>query len=207
MKKLLKIGCLSIFAIVAAFVIIGIMVDDDSPTYEPKEITESENKPSKPILTDSIWKTIIPDDFRVDSDEFKKTSFYYHPLTPKYINIDWIYPYIGKNGRDIYLRLKLQYEDDDWLFINKVQFLIDGEVIDFADGSFERDNDGGRIWEWGDLPVRSSTINILSRIADSKSTKVRYTGSQYHNDREITSREKKVIKETLAVYNKSKEYR
>lgn len=207
MKKALKIGCLSILAIVVLLFIIGIMVDDDSSTTEPKEITETEKRPPKPILTDSIWKTIVPNDFRVNSDEFKKTSFYSHPLTPRYNNVDWIFPYIGKNGNNVYLRLKLQYEDDDWLFINKVQFLIDGEVFDFANGNFERDNDGGRIWEWADMSVSNNTIAILSMIADGNSAKVRYTGNKYYDDRTITSREKKVIKETLEVYRKSTQYR
>jgi hypothetical protein len=207
MKKVLKYGCLSILGVVVLIVIVGVLITNDKSNNEAKEITKTEKKQSKPILTDSIWKTIVPNNFRVESDEFKKTSFYSHPLTPKYNNIDWIFPYIGKNGNNIYLRLKLQYEDDNWLFIKKVQFLIDGEVVDFASGNFDRDNDGGRIWEWADMSVGESTIKILEMISESSSAKVRYTGAQYYDDREITSREKRVIRQTLMVYNKSQEFK
>lgn len=210
MKKFLKIGCLGAIGLfVLVFVFIFFSTPDDNPSekldYSPQEVVQETTE--KPIMTDSIWSSIIGNKFRVDKDDFKKSAFYYHKSSPKYVNQNWIYPYLGKSENNIWLRLKLQYEADDWLFINKVQFLIDGEVIDYANGSFDRDNSGGRIWEWGDLKVDASGAAILHIIAESKVTKVRYTGNQYHNDRTITVREKKVMKETLATYLAAKEYK
>ncbi|MEL6919185.1 MAG: hypothetical protein AAFO99_15825 [Bacteroidota bacterium] len=208
MKQFLKIGCLAIVGIFVMFVVIGYFIGDDSnEKLKPEIKADNMEIIEKPMLTDSILNILVSGSFRADKDEFKKISFYYHNLTPKYINKDWVFPYIGKNESNVWMRFKMQYEDDDWLFINKVQFLIDGEPTDFASGSFKRDNNGGRIWEWGDIEVNEVMAIILRSIANSKEAKVRYTGNQYHNDRTITTREKKVMLETLAVYDSLNTYR
>lgn len=210
MKKLLKWGCFSFIGIFLLLLIIGLLTDSDldkeieSPEAK-KEIVET--VPEKTLLNDSIWNSIVPSNFRAEKDEFKKTAFYYHKLTPKYTNRNWLFPYIGRSENNVWLRFKMQYEAGDWLFIDKVQFLVDGDVLNYADGNFQRDNEGGRIWEWGDLEADPASILMLSRLADSKEAKVRYTGRQYHNDRTITSSEKKAIKETLELYYKAKEFR
>lgn len=207
MKKFLKIGCLVVILFAAFFFVLFLLMPDSTGNYEPRTVQTADTIPPKPKLNDSIWSTIVPKDFRANVDEFQKTAFYFHPLAPRYTNVNWIYPYIGKAGDRVYLRIKFQYKADDWLFINKVQFLIDGEVVDFSHGAFKRDHSGGEIWEWADLEVNPAVISVMKAIVASKSTKVRYTGNTYHKDREITAREKKAMKETLEVYEKARQFR
>ena len=137
--------------------------------------------------------------FKKTTDEFEGSSFYRDSRAPNYTNIDFIYPYIGEKGDRFWLRLKMQYEADDWLFIDNAIFLVDGEKYPVS-GNWERDNDGGRIWEWLDLPVEPSGVMLLEKIANSQTTKVRFVGNKYHNDRTLTKKEKDIIKNTLEIY-------
>lgn len=136
--------------------------------------------------------------FKVKKDEFEGNSFYRDPRTPYYADVNFIYPYIGEKNNNYWLRLKFQYTANDWLFINKGILLVDGDKFTIT-GKWERDNKSN-IWEWLDIAVGTSEEYILERIANSKSAKIRYEGTQYHNDRIITSKEKSIIKKTLDIY-------
>lgn len=140
--------------------------------------------------------------FRKIEDEFEGNTFYYDKRTPKYTNRNFIYPYIGKNGDHYWLRLRLQYASENWLFIKKGTLLIDGEKYTIT-GNWEKDHNSG-IWEWLDIEVKANQLRILNKIANSKSTKVRYEGTKYHDDRTITSKEKSIIRKTLEIYDSLK---
>lgn len=140
--------------------------------------------------------------FKKNEDEFEGSAFYSDPRTPKYANVNFIYPYIGKKENQYWLRLKFQYTSDDWLFIQNAILMIDGEKYTVT-GKWERDNNSD-IWEWLDLSAGENELYILEKLANSKDAKVRYEGRQYHDDRTITSKEKSIIKKTLEIYNNLK---
>jgi hypothetical protein len=137
--------------------------------------------------------------FKKNEDDFEGNVFYRDPRTPKYNNVNFIYPYIGKNSDQYWLRLNLQYASEDWLFINNAILMIDNEKFNVS-GKWERDNNSG-IWEWLDIPVDETEYIILKKIVNSKTAKVRYEGKQYHEDRNITEKEKSIIKKTLEIYD------
>lgn len=221
MKTFLKItgiGCLSIIGLFFLFVLIGILF---APKVESSKFSESSNSNTKTekkvdsaklariqFVNDSIGKAKQKRKenaerklkaFRKKEDEFEGTAFYKDYRAPKYTNINFIYPYIGQKGGSYWLRLQLQYAAENWLFIDRAIFLIDGEKYTIS-GNFERDN-STKIWEWLDIPVESKERIILDKIAKSKSAKVRYEGSKYYNDRVMTSKEKDIIKKTLEIYD------
>jgi hypothetical protein len=140
--------------------------------------------------------------FRKETDEFSGTTFYQEKRTPVYANRDFIYPYIGSQEGRYWLRLKFQYADDSWLFINTIKIKTDNNQYTIH-ANFERDNNT-EIWEWHDMSPSAQDIAMLRDISSSKKTMVRYVGSQYHDDRNITSREKDIIKKTLFVYDNLK---
>lgn len=220
MKKFFKIAGIGCLGIIGLFVISGILVGIFSSD------TETSNSTNKEIAAKEIDSVQIKENLRIkdsisivqkqkkdkaekalksfkkSEDEFKGNAFYRDPRTPYYANRNFIYPYIGQKGDNYWLRLKLQYASDNWLFINKGILLIDGEQYTI-NGSWERDNDS-EIWEWLDMQVGTNERIILDRLANSISAKVRYEGRQYHNDRTITSKEKSIIKKTLEIYDNLK---
>ncbi|TWP27070.1 hypothetical protein ETU09_08090 [Apibacter muscae] len=138
--------------------------------------------------------------FKLIKDEFKNINFYQDKLTPRYSNTNFIYPYIVENDSVYYLRMKFQYESDDWLFINKIYLNVNGKNVWSGEANFDRDNSGGRIWEWADLKIESSFIPALVLLSEAKTVKIRYEGDKYHDDRVLTDKEKKIISNTLNTY-------
>jgi len=138
-------------------------------------------------------------------DEFKGITLYKHPSQPAYTNSrSSIYAYIGKRAYgDPFLRLVTQYTDDEWLFVKKVQVNIDGEVLTLtvADGyRFEGDNGYGGIWEWKDELPNAAQVNIMRKIGEAKKVTIRYTGSQYYDEKWLQTKDIKALKEVLLAY-------
>jgi hypothetical protein len=221
MKKFLKIagiGCGSLIGLFLIIGVIGAIFSSDSETETTTENSETtikvvdsleikrqqKVKDSLALIAKAKREKAEKDlsSFKKKEDEFEGNTFYRDPRTPYYTNVNFIYPYIGQKDNDYWLRLKFQYAADDWLFINNGILLVDGEKYTIS-GNWERDNNSG-IWEWLDIPVRDTERLILERIANSKSAKIRYVGTQYHNDRTITNKEKSIIKKTLEIYDNLK---
>lgn len=216
MKKNFKFAAIGCGGIIAFAILVGILaaIFDPEDSNEKSSISkqdttldtlaiQKENQIADSIATVNKEKKLQAEadlkKFKKNTDEFEGSSFYRDPRTPNYTNVNFVYPYIGEKNNSYWLRLKMQYAADDWLFINKAIFLVDGETFPVT-GNWERDNSGGQIWEWIDMPVEESGIPLLQLIANSKTTKLRYEGNQYRNDREITNKEKDIIKKTLEIY-------
>jgi len=139
-------------------------------------------------------------------DEFKPDVTFYHPTNaPKYRNISWMYPYLVKSGNYMKMRYVIQYEADDWLFINNVKVKITYEggnekVIDLYSGRFDRDNGNGKIWEWVDTNVSDSMYSKLLDINNAKKAKIRFEGDKYYKERNMTSKELRALKNVIDVY-------
>lgn len=143
--------------------------------------------------------------FVVEKDEFKDTKFFKPKTAPRYTNQNGFYLYFGLKMNSVNpLRLRMQYYSDDWLFIKGCTFLIDGQSYELMTGSFERDNDSD-IWEWYDEPLNASSAEIVEKLANCKSAKVRYHGDQYHDDKVISASQLKAIKQTIELHQKLKQ--
>ena len=204
MKKNLK-TLASAFAF-AFFMFIAYGSDDEKTTNSTEVKSETSNltaeqKDSVAVVSkeskDKAEKALK--NFKKNTDEFEGTTFYRDPRTPKYNNTNFIYPYIGNKGDQYWLRLQFQYASEDWLFIRSATIMVDDEKFTI-NGNWERDHNSG-IWEWLDIPVEKSEYEMLKKIANSKVTKIRYEGTQYHDDRTLTSKEKDIIKKTLEIYD------
>ena len=139
---------------------------------------------------------------RVETDKFNGTKFYTDRSTPYYANNSTFHIYIGKTeGGDPYLRFKVRYSDDDWLFVESASINIDGDVRELDVGSdWERDNGSGDIWEWVDVNANESHLSLVRDVINSKSAVIRYFGSQYRDDRTITSAQKRALQNVLDAY-------
>jgi len=140
---------------------------------------------------------------RVKKDSVTNKKWYYARTTTQYIDTNSLHLYMGQEqGSEPYLRFRIQYAGDDWLFINKFTINADGQVfvIEPDYGDMERDNDSD-VWEWYDISPSDGNLSMVKAIMNSKKAVIRCEGDQYYKDRTITSTEKKALKSVLAGYN------
>ena len=133
-------------------------------------------------------------------DEMKNITWYRDKSSPKYRNANGFYLYFAPNN----LRLVIQYYAKNWLFIKSFSIKADDEVFNIIPkkyGQIERDNgNSGYIWEWIDKNVELSDYIMLEKIANSKTTKIRFNGNQYYSERIISKKEKDALKNVLLAY-------
>ncbi|EDY82586.1 hypothetical protein VDG1235_3904 [Verrucomicrobiia bacterium DG1235] len=136
-------------------------------------------------------------------DEIKEIEFFKDRSSPDTNAVKNIHAYIGKKGNQVWLRFKMSYNSDDWLFVESATFKVDGELVTLKYNFFddwERDNGYGGIWEWKDVSVDREIWNLINQISDSDDTMMRYGGRQYHHDRKVSSREKAALKNVILAY-------
>lgn len=154
------------------------------------------------INKDSIVNT-MKSDFTFKKDEFSSSdgSWVEPKSRPRFRNTNAFYCYfwINSNNSPSNMRFVMQYEADDWLFIKNCIFNIDGENLSYIPRKMEHDNHS-RIWEWFDDQVDLYNINLIRKIANAKSVKVKLNGSQYYDTRTIKPKEIVSIKKTLEKY-------
>lgn len=164
---------------------------------------ESDEKERASLKIDSAAvKQLVPF-FNVKKDEFDpRAPVWYVPKSaPKYVNRNGIYCYFEtENGIPKNFRIKIQYYAEDWLFIRKVQFSIDGNPYEFIPASPERDHGNGYIWEWIDEQVSSGDVEIIKALANAKTAKMKLIGSQYHNIKVISTQQILDIKRAVELY-------
>jgi hypothetical protein len=139
---------------------------------------------------------------RVTKDDFKETAYYEDKSSPRYTNANGFYIYVGtKKGSSPTLFLRIQYYGEDWLFIEKYLFKVDGYTneIDPSYGDVETDNDS-KVWEWYNEPVTKPQLDLIKKIATSKKAVMRIEGSKYYKDVTISSAQKKAISRVLTLY-------
>jgi hypothetical protein len=144
--------------------------------------------------------------FRVKKDEFDNPgSEWYTPKSaPNFINQNGLYCYFNATNYEANnLRFQLQYVSDEWLFLRKVQFLIDGIVYEYVPYKINRDNGNGNIWEWFDDNVSSKPTDmaLVIALANAKTAKMKLVGDKYSKEKNITPLQIKSIKQTWELYN------
>lgn len=137
-------------------------------------------------------------------DGVENITWYEPNCAPEYADVNAIYAYIGVQNGNTWLRFRGQYTGDDWVFHKSLTINIDGEVYTKTLNYFSdivRDNDGGVVWEHFDVNASDYDIELLEKIAASKTTVVRFQGDDYHYDYTVKANEKSDIKNVLHAYN------
>jgi tetratricopeptide (TPR) repeat protein len=134
-------------------------------------------------------------------DDVQEITWYYDKTSPRYTNYNNVAIYIGiKKDSSPWLRFRIQYTADDWLFINKYIFKIDDSTYEYTpENAVERDN-STTVWEWSDESVESNIYKIITAVIQSKNCKIRCEGDQYYKDRIITKAEKQALQNVLDAY-------
>ena len=167
-----------------------------TPTIDPETEKAAKAKAAKELETALAA-------LRIKTDSVTNKKWYYARTTTQYIDSNSIHLYMGQEqGSEPYLRFRIQYAGDDWLFINKYTLNVDGSVyvIEPDYGDMERDNDSD-VWEWYDINPSDENVSMLKAIMNSKKAVIRCEGDQYYRDRTITATEKKALKAIFTGYD------
>ena len=155
-----------------------------------RELEKAEAKAKKEKTINSLKSN-----FDINVDEFTGIGWVHHKKRAKYVNENGIEIYfqIGENGKSKNLRFRVQYTSKRWLFFDKVRFSVNVK-------NKKRDNDG-TVWEWFDDSVSTSEEKIfIALLSNSKTAKMRLSGSTKHVDKTITKSQIKAINQTLRLY-------
>jgi len=112
--------------------------------------------------------------------------------------------YVGRaDSGDTWLRTRLQYGGERWIFFDRIKVNIDGVTLPEEKlGYFrvERDNQDGYVWEWADLSVPDAAVPVFEAMAAGKSVVVRFEG-KYRKDLVLSSAAKQTLRDTLEMYS------
>ena len=137
-------------------------------------------------------------DYNVSYDKFKKSAFVTHK---KYKHKFYIY--LNLNEETSHIRMSSRYLDNNWIFTEKIIFIIDNVNYELDFLSPERDVlNGGSVRESTDQAVMKNQMKILKAICNSKSDMdMRFQGSKGVYDTKLTLKEIQSIKETYELFN------
>ena len=138
-------------------------------------------------------------------DDVSGTRWYYNPYFTHYNNTNRISLYIGKKeGGNPWMRLKMSYEGDNWIFFENAYISYDGQTFSVSFNEFtEKESDngyGGRVWEWIDVLVTSEIHEFLKQMVEGKTLKMRLSG-KYTETRILTNAEVNGLKDVLLAYD------
>ncbi|MCD9022605.1 hypothetical protein [Cohnella silvisoli] len=96
------------------------------------------------------------------------------------------------------------FEQDNWVFTDKIIFNVDGELFNWeiAYGDRQSQVQYGGIAEWVTQHSFSNNdlINQMQKVANGKSVKMRFDGSEGHRDHVVSESEKSNMKLILELY-------
>lgn len=135
-------------------------------------------------------------------DDVQNITWYYNPYFTHYDDTNLTSLYMGERNGNIWLRLKMSYTGDDWIFFEQAFLSYDGNTQQILFNRYdekETDNAYGNVWEWIDVNVTDSHLTFLKEMVNGKSVKMQLTG-KYSKTRTLSANEKKAIKEMILAY-------
>lgn len=136
-------------------------------------------------------------------DDVQGITWYYNPYFTHYNNRNLVSLYMGQTPGNVWLRLKMSYVGDDWIFFENAYLSYDGITREFPFNKYqdkESDNSGGEVWEWIDLSVSNDDLAFLKNMVNGKSVKMQLRG-KYTNTRTVSANEIKAIREMILAYD------
>lgn len=97
----------------------------------------------------------------------------------------------------VYPFMRVKYEAEDWLFVERFSTSADGIKWESPKVEFKRDNGYGKIWEWFTSRVDNQKIKMLTDMATAENSVVRFYGQNYYSDYTMTSKQKEELSQLL----------
>lgn len=109
--------------------------------------------------------------------------------------------YIGFNENDEWLRFKVKYYDDDWLFVSSYKVAADDYRWQSPKLTFKRDHSSGSVWEWIDTSASEKELEVAKAIASANKATIRFQGSKYYSDKTLQEDQKSSIQQIIKLFN------
>lgn len=110
---------------------------------------------------------------------------------------------MGKSSSAVWLRLKMSYAGENWIFFKSAYLSYDGNTKYISFDEYKEkhsDNDGYEVWEWIDIPMNKDLLSFLRKMVDGKKVKMQLLG-EYGDSRTLSYSEKQGIKAVLLAYD------
>jgi hypothetical protein len=151
------------------------------------------------LLIENIKNEIALKTTRAYND-FDET-FWIHGKSGKQVG-NVTYCYIGQKRDKIWIRFRLDYFEDDWVFMDKVDFFADGETYNIyvEDRKTKVMGGGNGIHEWFDILPSESFIDYLLNASKAEDFKYRLSGRENSYKRTVSRAEKLALNEIINSY-------
>jgi hypothetical protein len=133
-------------------------------------------------------------------DDISGITWYEQPYFTHYNNRNLLSLYIGENSSGAWLRLKMSYTGDDWIFFTDAYLSYDGNTVSIPFNEYEEKKTDNHtdVWEWIDVSVSNSLLSYLREYANAKEPKMRLSGKY---TRTLGTNEIKGLKDILLAYD------
>lgn len=116
------------------------------------------------------------------TDEFDKVTWF----SPKFEKSNYetnVFVYFGKSATGVgNPRFVIRYYGDSWVFWNKVNFLIDGENIEYIPINTPNKENSDSVWEKSDEVITANDLIMIEKMKKAKSVKFRFVGNDHVKD-------------------------
>ena len=163
-------------------------------------ITENRAKEQERIRAERMKAVDV---LRKNFDDVNGITWYYSKVTNHKVWSNMSSLYIGKDDSKVWLRLKMSYCGDDWIFFDSAYLSYEGNTQAIPFDRYrnkETENDAGMVWEWIDVSVESDLLSYLRKFVNGKNPKMRLSG-KYTHTRNLSAKEIKSMQEILLAYD------
>lgn len=134
-----------------------------------------------------------------DYDKVEGITWYKDASTHPYFSS--LHLYYGKKGSGSpWLRMRLRYYGDDWVFAKSFVVVADGQRYERNNLEFQHESGSGSVWESFDESASDADLTMVKAVISSKEAILRFSGDQHNNDHQISSQEKKALQNVLDAY-------
>lgn len=135
-------------------------------------------------------------------DDVSGQTWYENPYFTHYTNSNLTSIYIGQSNSNVWLRLKMSYYGDSWIFFENAYLSYDGKTLNIPFDQYQdkkTENDSST-WEWIDVRVSDDMLTFIRQMVNGKDIKMRLSG-KYTKTRNLSTNEIKAIKDILLAYD------
>lgn len=135
-------------------------------------------------------------------DDVSGITWYSNPYFTHYNNSNLCSLYIGRQENSVWLRLKMSYYGDSWIFFDSAYLSYDGNTYNISFNEYEdkKSDSDTETWEWIDVSVNEALLQFLQNAVKSGNIKMRLSG-KYTKTRNLSRNEINGLKDVLLAYD------